>query len=92
MQQSCRCKRIRINQRDILDFMISNQNLEHISGFSVKSIILPNDYQVINVYYAPEYRSFFFIIESEEFEEIYDGDEIPILDYKCYACTLDLIK
>jgi hypothetical protein len=72
MAENRRLKRVLVTAPLVLDF------LRHVREDFASS--LPSDARAVRVYADPENDGFQFIVESETFEPIREGEAIPLLE------------
>jgi len=72
-----RCKILRVPRRDIFNLIY----VDDIECTIIKKLDIPIDVKVVEIYNDPQYQAFVFILKSDEYEPIPEGEELPILEW-----------
>ena len=86
-----RFKTLWIEEEEILSLVVTgNENPFHVLRF--RTLKLPKDYHIFNVFYSPERKAFGFSIGSETFPSVVLGAYPPNLDEEIKITTIKLIE
>lgn len=86
-----RYKILYIEEEEILSLIVTgNENPFHFLRF--RTLKLPEDYHIFNVYHSPERKAFGFSIGSETFPSVMLGAYPPNLEDEIKITTIKLIE